>query len=415
MNILIFEDSNVLRLQPITTGRPAMAITCATFRLVDWMGSMGTDLSASVRQHLQPHLNADFPQFETSLRGQHPWTLCVNARLVPSVSNMQRLSQLLVSSVAKVINGGWSAIAAAVVPTTDLQSIDLNNNGQLENFLLQYTSGMEPTPIHLDSFDFPHDVVRFNLKVFEENLNYRLSLGHYREIADGVFVAGSATISDFVVTNTKSGPIVIEDDTAIGPFCFLRGPIYIGSKSRINEHSAIKDAVSLGHTTKIGGEVEGSIIEPYTNKQHHGFLGHSYLGSWINLGAGTCNSDLKNTYGEVKMEYGNDKVSSGMQFLGCIIGDYSKTAINTSIFTGKTIGVCSMVYGFVTTNVPSFVNYARSFGQVTEMPPGVMESTQRRMFTRRNVHQRPIDSELITAMHGLTQKERQMSEVPLSL
>ena len=115
-----------------------------------------------------------------------------------------------------------------------------------------------------------------------------------------------------------------------------------------------------------------SIVEPYTNKQHHGFLGHSYLGSWINLGAGTCNSDLKNTYGTVNMEYHGRKVATGMQFIGCIMGDYAKTAINTGIFTGKTVGTCSMLYGFVTTNVPSFVNYARSFGQVTELPVEVM-------------------------------------------
>ena len=79
-----------------------------------------------------------------------------------------------------------------------------------------------------------------------------------------------------------------------------------------------------------------------------------------------------------------------MQFVGCIMGDYSKSAINTGIFTGKTIGVCSMLYGFVTTNVPSFVNYARLFGQVTELPPDVMIATQRRMFARRKVTQRPL-------------------------
>ena len=70
---------------------------------------------------------------------------------------------------------------------------------------------------------------------------------------------------------------------------------------------------------------------------------------------------MKNTYGEVKMEYAYGKINTGSQFVGCIIGDYSKRAINTSIFTGKLIGSCSMVYGFVTTNVPSFVNYARHF------------------------------------------------------
>ena len=191
--------------------------------------------------------------------------------------------------------------------------------------------------------------------------------------------------------------------------------MYIGPNSRINEHAAIKDCVSLGHTTKIGGEIEGSVIECYSNKQHHGFLGHSYLGSWINLGAGTCNSDLKNTYGQVNMEYGDNKVATGMQFVGCVMGDYAKSAINTGIFTGKTIGTCSMLYGFVTTNVPSFVNYARLFGQTTEMPPAIMVSTQKRMFGRRNVEQRPCDIQLLHDMYKATAAERQLSESPLSL
>ena len=90
------------------------------------------------------------------------------------------------------------------------------------------------------------------------------------------------------------------------------------------------------------------------------------------------------------------------------MGDYSKSAINTGIFTGKTIGVCSMLYGFVTTNVPSFVNYARSFGNSTEVPPDVMISTQKRMFDRRNVQQRPCDAQLINEMYELTRAEREM-------
>jgi UDP-N-acetylglucosamine diphosphorylase/glucosamine-1-phosphate N-acetyltransferase len=217
------------------------------------------------------------------------------------------------------------------------------------------------------------------------------------------------------VTDTSKGPLLLDVGATIGPYCFLRGPAYLGPKAKIIEHSAIKDAVTLGHTTKIGGEVEASIVEPYTNKQHHGFLGHSYLGSWINLGAGTCNSDLKNTYGAVKMEYRGEQVSTGMQFVGCIVGDYAKSAINTGIFTGKTVGCCSMMYGFVTTNVPSFVNYARLFGQVTELPPEVMVATQQRMFARRGVEQRPCDIALIQAMYALTRHERQLAGEPLSL
>ncbi|MBW3597939.1 MAG: glucose-1-phosphate thymidylyltransferase, partial [Planctomycetes bacterium] len=224
-----------------------------------------------------------------------------------------------------------------------------------------------------------------------------------------------ARLGEHLSTNCKNGPIVVDEGAGIGPHAYLAGPVYIGPHARINEHASIKDAVSLGHTTKIGGEVEASIVEPYTNKQHHGFLGHSYLGSWINLGAGTCNSDLKNTYGEVNMIYQGEKVATGMQFFGCVMGDYAKSAINTGIFTGKTIGACSMLYGYVTTNVPSYVNYARLFGQVTELPPDVMTATQRRMFARRKVEQRPCDVQLIFDMFELTRHERQLASEPMSL
>ena len=115
------------------------------------------------------------------------------------------------------------------------------------------------------------------------------------------------------------------------------------------------------------------------------------------------------------MQYGDQRVPTGLQFIGCIMGDYAKTAINTSIFTGKLIGTCSMVYGFVTTNVPSFVNYARSFGQVTELPASVMIATQQRMFARRSVQQRPADVDLLNAMYEQTRQERQLSGERLAL
>ena len=107
------------------------------------------------------------------------------------------------------------------------------------------------------------------------------------------------------------------------------------------------------------------------------------------------------------MDYPAGRVSTGMQFLGCFIGDYSKTAINTSIFTGKWIGVCSAMYGFVTTNVPSFTNYAKLFGQIAQLPPSVMIATQQRMFTRRGVPQRQCDIDLIHALYNLTRKDRE--------
>jgi UDP-N-acetylglucosamine diphosphorylase / glucose-1-phosphate thymidylyltransferase / UDP-N-acetylgalactosamine diphosphorylase / glucosamine-1-phosphate N-acetyltransferase / galactosamine-1-phosphate N-acetyltransferase len=282
--------------------------------------------------------------------------------------------------------------------------------------------------VELPLFEYPHDVLRHHLASCRENLEHRIkapspqpspggrgSDAGYREVRDGLFVGENVTLGEHLVIDAKNGPVVIDHDAAIGPFCFLRGPVYVGPKARVNEHAAIKDCVSLGHNTKVGGEVEASIIEPYSNKQHHGFLGHSYVGSWVNLGAGTSNSDLKNTYGTVKMECRGQKVSTGMQFVGCFIGDYVKTAINTSIFTGKTLGTCSMVYGFVTSNVPSFCNYAKSFGQITDLPVDVMIEIQRRSFARRQVEQRPCDIQLIRDLYGLARQESALPSDPLTL
>ena len=214
------------------------------------------------------------------------------------------------------------------------------------------------------------------------------------------------TVPDDVVVDTREGPIVMESGASVGPFCYFAGPVFVGPKCKVLEHAAIKDFVCLTHTVKAGGEIEATVIEPYSNKQHHGFLGHAYLGSWINLGAGTCNSDLKNTYGKVNMIYNGRKTNTNMQFVGCVMGDYSKTAINTSIFTGKLIGVCSNLYGFVASNVPSYINYAKSFGDMTAQSVDVMVTTQQRMFARRRVSQRPCDIQLLQDMFELTKGER---------
>jgi UDP-N-acetylglucosamine diphosphorylase/glucosamine-1-phosphate N-acetyltransferase len=419
MRIVVFEDEVVARLFPITVGRPAYAIGCASFRLIDWLARLSSDSDAELYGVVRPHLAAiqrlDFPQLSRrAFAGQMPM-LVVNARLVPSVGAFRGLKKLIKErNTAAVYENG--SLAAALIaadgpappPNTEVE----HWSKYVANSLLHK---LPPADLQLSLLAYPHDVVRENLTIIGDSLQYRLQTGTYREVADGVFEADGASLGQYCVTDTSKGPVLLDEGAVVGPYSFLRGPAYLGPKARVIEHSAIKDAVAVGHTTKIGGEIEGSIVEPYTNKQHHGFLGHSYLGSWINLGAGTSNSDLKNTYGPVKMDYRGEQVVTGMQFVGCIMGDYSKSAINTGIFTGKTIGCCSMLYGFVTTNVPSFVNYARLFGQVTELPPEVMIATQQRMFARRNVEQRECDIALIHAMYDLTRHERQLAGEPLAL
>lgn len=415
LRVLLFEDNLVDQLYPITVGRPAFAVQCAGFRLIDWVESWEFPVAAVVRRHLRAIQEVHYPQLKPGFpSGPNP-LLLVNARLIPCHSNIKTLSKLIADHRFGVIRSG-TELAAALLPATPDWNEDATSDRFDPNRVLKgVLDRLSPLASPLRLFEHPHDVVRFNEDCIAENLEHRLSREGFTQVRDGVFLGAGASLGEYVTTDTRKGPIILDRNAQIGPYCFLRGPVYIGPHSRVIEHSAIKDHVCVGSTVKLGGEVEASVIESYTNKQHHGFLGHSYLGSWINWGAGTSNSDLKNTYGEVKMEYRGRKVATGMQFVGAIIGDYSKTAINTSIFTGKTVGVCSMLYGFVTTNVPSFVNYARSFGQVTEMAPEVMASTQQRMFLRRNVTQTAADIQLLNDMYELTRHERQLAGEPLSL
>jgi glucose-1-phosphate thymidylyltransferase len=393
---------------------------------VDLLSLIEVDLFGIARPHLQSIQRIDFPSLKTletshavDIPRDRSVQILLNARVAPTAKNFEtiRSLQLMASQAApdappKVVMDR-NSVAAVLNPRWSLHDIFASGYLGTEEWLGK-AKQLEPLDAKLQTIEMPHELIACNMECFRSNMELRLSLSSMeqtlvnplREVSDGLFLAEGAVIGDYVLSDTRKGPIIVDRGAEVGPYTLLRGPIYIGPKAKILEHAAIKDAVSLSHTTKTGGEVEASIIEPYSNKQHHGFLGHSYLGSWINLGAGTCNSDLKNTYGTVNMEYGFGKAQTNMQFLGCIMGDYSKTAINTGIFTGKIIGVCSMMYGFVTSNVPSFVNYARLFGQMASLPPEVMVSTQQRMFARRNVQQRGCDVQLIYDMHRLTQMER---------
>lgn len=410
MSILLLEDSIVSQLNPVTTARPAFGVTAGSYTLLDLVRTTQQPLVAQVRRYLRPICELDYGPLklagDSTLPQEESPTLILNARMVPSVDTLKTIEQLLALG-ADTSGVVWheDQVAAIVRPQMNWQAIGEAASSNVD-VLAEQASQLDRLDYKLSLMSYPHEVVAANMDVIQSNLQYRIESGHYEQRTDGVFVAKGAKLGEYVLTETDDGPIVIDEDASIGPYTLLRGPIYVGPRCRVLEHAAIKDAVSLGHTTKIGGEVEAAVVEPFTNKQHHGFLGHSYLGSWINLGAGTCNSDLKNTYGKVNMEYPAGKAATGMQFLGCVMGDYSKSAINTGIFTGKVIGVCSMMYGFVTSNVPSYVNYARLFGQLATLPPEVMIATQQRMFSRRKVEQRPCDMQLLHDMYRVTQHER---------
>lgn len=158
-------------------------------------------------------------------------------------------------------------------------------------------------------------------------------------------IAPDVVLKPGVVIDASAGPVIIERGTEVMANSVIEGPCYIGPNCRIKIGAKIYEGSSFGPWCKVGGEVENSILIGYANKQHDGFLGHSYIGSWVNLGADTNTSDLKNNYGPVRVTLNGRAVDTGMTFLGTLAGDHSKTGINTMLNTGTVMGVSANVFG----------------------------------------------------------------------
>jgi UDP-N-acetylglucosamine diphosphorylase/glucosamine-1-phosphate N-acetyltransferase len=173
-----------------------------------------------------------------------------------------------------------------------------------------------------------------------------------------IWLGENAKLYPGVVLDASHGPIVVDEEAKIMANSYIQGPCYIGKRSIIKALARIYEGTTIGPVCKVGGELEETIIQAYSNKQHGGFLGHSYLGEWVNLGAATNNSDLKNNYSSVKVySYRqNQKIDSNSTFVGTYIGDHSKTAINTTIYTGTVIGIGCNIFGNKYAN-----NFVRNF------------------------------------------------------
>lgn len=163
--------------------------------------------------------------------------------------------------------------------------------------------------------------------------------------ADNIFISESASISAGSVIDATSGKVFIDENAVIEPFCFIKGPAYIGKKSTLKSGTKIYGPVSIGYFSKVAGEISACIYHSFVNKQHDGFTGDSYFCPFVNLGADTVTSNLKNNYSNVRVKINDNEFDSEMQFLGSLVGDHSKTSINTMLNTGSIIGAFANIFG----------------------------------------------------------------------
>ncbi len=244
------------------------------------------------------------------------------------------------------------------------------------------------------------------------NISGKISEGvHFAGPREQVCIEADAVLSPGVVIDAENGPVWIDQGAKIMANSVIEGPAYIGKKSIVKIAAKIYENTTVGPVCKVGGEVEESIIHSYSNKQHDGFLGHAYLGSWVNLGADTNNSDLKNNYGKIKVFLNGRPVNTGARFVGLMMGDHSKTAINAMFNTGAVVGVCCNIFGngMPPKFVPSF-----SWGGVDSITEYKFEKAlevAKVVMSRRNVNFSHEYRQVFDAVHRLAKNVEEGSPI----
>ena len=262
----------------------------------------------------------------------------------------------------------------------------------------------------------PWDII----SVLENSLATQVStMKNEMQLGEGIAVTGNnivalgrnASVEVGTVLDVRYGGIYIGPGAHVAASRIV-GPAYIDGMAQVKQFTII-EASYIGYNCRIGGEVEHSVISDHTNKAHAGFIGHSYVGEWVNIGALTTTSDLKMTYGNIKMSSGkNKKIDTGQNKLGSFFADMVKTSIGTLIYSGRRIGVSSHLHGLVAQDVPSFTIYGTSIGaRNVELQINSIIETQRKMMRRRNQMMTKAYEQMIEDLFAITAPDRKRTGV----
>ncbi len=342
--LAVFEDAGWRNLLPLTWWRAAFDLRCGLDSLLDKIERVcGARAGLLVRPDLAAVIAARQERVVNSIDAVRP-KLFVNGRLL-----LRAPIELPVGVAA------WrgDTLLAAHVQTAFASKLtpDVLLDAELTR---QALAGVGHETLPAESFeliDYVWQLVHANPGELRRQIGGasrqrlgRVYAGAHLLNEGEIHVATGAKVKPAAVLDAEGGPIYIAENATVSPNVTIQGPCYIGPNTLIQPASLIREGTSIGAWCKVGGEVEGTIIHGYSNKQHYGFLGHAYVGEWVNLGAGTVNSDLKNTYGSVRVAVNGQSIDTGHMFVGSFIGDHAKTGINVALPTGCVIGFAANVF-----------------------------------------------------------------------
>lgn len=355
--VVIFEDDRVHDLHPLTLTRPAFDLVCGAFSLKEKM-VRGLGDPSRLRFHVRDYLRSPEAHPVDSyarLSGDGMVTL-INARLLWREDLLQRID---LDWVGRYMAGG--DVALANLPAQAAANLDTHLGRPLAAAVF---ADLPARDIAAGLINCPWDLISRNGDEIARDFRALGGPGLVTEPPRGVHlvkdnairIAGNVRLSPGVVVDASEGPVNIESGVVVMANASLRGPLHVGADTVIKMGAAIYGRTSIGPVCKVGGEVGETIIHGYSNKQHEGFVGHSYLGEWVNIGAGTNTSDMKNNYSTVRVPVSGALVDSEQMFVGLFMGDHSKSGIGTVFNAGTSVGACCNIYGagYPPKGIPSF-------------------------------------------------------------
>ncbi len=390
-SVILFDDVSRAQFLPLTFTRPVADLRVGILTIREkWRRSLGLETSTLT----EDYLSKKFPLVTGAVNLLINGAVFPDPRLVARVNALQPGEALVFEDI----------LVAACVADTGLVHYPLDIPHLIAS---SQCTEVQTTPRVLRRLP---DIITLNGEAFRDDFKL---LTHKRRSAvifesnkvmnrNDVFIEEGAKV-EFAFLNATTGPIYIGRGAEVMEGAMIRGPVAVGEGSVIKMGAKIYGPTSIGPRCVVGGEINSSVIIGYSNKAHDGFLGHAIIGEWCNLGADSNNSNLKNDYGEVKIwNYVTQGfVNTGLQFFGMVMGDHSKSGINTMFNTGTVVGVFVNVFGaaFPRTFIPSF-SWGGAAGFIEYKIDKAIE-VARRVMARRQKSLSPEDEEILRYIAAL--------------
>ncbi|MFO7978352.1 MAG: GlmU family protein [Bacteroidales bacterium] len=395
MNYILFGDSTRNNLLPFTYLRPMADVRIGILTIREkWAKYLGKPLSSLT----EPYLSTKFPLVKEDDN------VLVNSSFFPNADLIREIGMLQPNQT--LVQG--DVIIALRLKAEDIENLDLDT---LEGVFPLETAANPIRITHL------WDIVTLNEQTIVDDFHLitkgrkSQSIGkHVRVLGEeNVFVEEGAQI-EMAYINASEGPVYIGKNAQVMDGALLRGPVALGEGAKVRMGAKIYGGSSIGPYSKVGGEMSQSVIFGFTNKAHDGFLGHSVIGEWCNLGADTNTSNLKNNYEAIRLwNYQvNSFVSTGLQFCGTFMGDHSKCGINTMFNTGTVVGVNAQVFGagFMRNFIPSFTWGSASGFSTVDINKGV--DVAKRVYGRRDMEFSKTDESILRYVFDQTLSFRRL-------